>query len=387
MNWSLRNTLDLSCRYRLALLLFAVLTGGCGQDGIKIYTVPKEPPSQIAQPILPADHPDIPAAAVAPQLKWKTPDGWKELPPAEFRVASFKVTNQDGKQADVSVIPLPGGAGGDFSNVNRWRGQVGQPPVSEEELKTLAQPVELAGQPAALYEQNGENPAGEPTRILAVVQHRDGMAWFFKMTGDSQLVAQEKSAFVEFLKSVQFVAGEATAMRPAAPAPIGDGSLPAGHPDISGVPPGAANVGVSSAGRPQWAVPSSWKEVPGGQFLVAKFTITGEGNAQAAVNVSSSAGNGGGLAANVNRWRKQLGLGELSNDELAKVAKVIETTSGRATLVEMNGQDARSGQPTSLVGVMVVQPGQAWFYKLMGDAPIVAAQKDAFTKFVQEVKY
>ena len=387
VNGSLPNSRNFSRRHGLTLLLAAALSGGCGQDGIKAYTVPKEEPAQAAPGNLPADHPDVGTAAAAPQLKWTTPVGWKELQPGEFRVASFKVTNQDGKQADVSVIPFPGDAGGDFSNVNRWRGQVGQPPVSEEELKTLAQPVELAGQPATLYEQNGENPAGEPTRILAVVQHRDGMAWFFKMTGDSQLVAQQKSAFVEFLKSVQFVAGAAMEAMPATSAPMPGGTLPAGHPDISATPPGAPSVGVSSAGRPQWTVPPGWEEVPGGQFLVAKFTITGAGNAQAAVNVSSSAGNGGGLAANVNRWRKQLGLGELSNDELAKVAKVIETTSGQATLVEMNGQDARSGQATALVGVMVVQPGQAWFYKLMGNAQIVEAQKDAFTKFVQEAKY
>jgi len=52
----------------------------------------------------------------------------------------------------MSRDPLPGGAVAIFSNVNRWRGQVGQPPVTEEELKTLAQAVEVAGQPAALYE-------------------------------------------------------------------------------------------------------------------------------------------------------------------------------------------------------------------------------------------
>jgi len=142
-----------------------------------------------------------------------------------------------------------------------------------------------------------------------------------------------------------------------------------------------------SEGTPQWTAPPDWKEVPGGQFLVAKFTIAGTGNAQAAVNVSSSAGNGGGLAANVNRWRKQLGLGELSAEELAKTAKTIDTPTGKVTLVEMSGTDARSGQPASLVGAIALQPGQAWFYKLMGDSTIVAAQKEAFSKFVQEVKY
>jgi hypothetical protein len=39
------------------------------------------------------------------------------------------------------------------------------------------------------------------------------------------------------------------------------------------------------------------------------------------------------------------------------------------------------------VGVMVSQSGQTWFYKLMGNAKVVESQKDAFTKFVQTVKY
>lgn len=343
------------------VLLLAVLTSGCGRDEIKVYNVPKEKPPQMAEANLPDGHPDLAALAPPPQLKWQTPDGWKEVPPGEMRVASFKVSGRDGTQADVSVIPLPGAAGGDLSNVNRWRGQVGQAPVSAEELRKLAQVVELAGQSATLFEQNGDNAEGVPTRILAVIQRRDDMAWFFKMTGDNNLVAQQKPVFVEFLKSFHFATGETATAQPATPPP--------------------------SAGRPQWVAPSGWKEVPGGQFLVAKFAIAGEGNAQAAVNVSSSAGDGGGLAANVNRWRKQLGLGEISNDEIARAARSIETTSGKATLVEMSGKDARSGQPAALVGAMVSQPGQAWFYKLMGDAKVVAAQKDEFARFVQEVKY
>jgi hypothetical protein len=134
-------------------------------------------------------------------------------------------------------------------------------------------------------------------------------------------------------------------------------------------------------------VPIGWGEVDSGQCLIAKFVIAGESNAQAAVNVSSSAGDGGGVGANVNRWRKQLGLGELTGDELAKSVKLMASSAGEGTVVEMSGQDARSAQPSALVGVIVLQPGQGWFYKLMGDVTIVAAQKEAFLKFVQEVKY
>ena len=100
-----------------------------------------------------------------------------------------------------------------------------------------------------------------------------------------------------------------------------------------------------------------------------------------------SGGDGGGLAANVNRWRNQLGLPNLSDPELAKAAKTIETSGGKASVVEMSGTDARTGKPAQLVGAMVTQSGQTWGYKLMGDAKVVEAQKDAFTRFVQTAKY
>jgi len=173
--------------------IVAVVGGGCGQEDIKVYRVPKEQPP----PRLPAEHPGHGPRSVP--LTWTTPAGWQEAPPGAMRVASFKVTGPDGQQADVSVIPLAGGGGDDLSNVIRWRDQVGQPPVTAEELAQSAQAVTVAGQPALLYEV-----AGEGTRILAVIHRREGTAWFFKMTGSSELVGQQKVAFIEFVQGVRY---------------------------------------------------------------------------------------------------------------------------------------------------------------------------------------
>ena len=96
------------------VLLFGILAAGCGRDDVKVYRVAKENPSTPPQAAMPAGHPDL-AAAGSPQLKWKTPEGWNEVPPGEMRAASFNV-KKDGKQADVSVIPLPGAAGGDAAS-------------------------------------------------------------------------------------------------------------------------------------------------------------------------------------------------------------------------------------------------------------------------------
>ena len=379
--------------------LLLLLVAGCHRDEVKTYRVAKDqnqPQPQSApamstdspNPTLPPGHPDISSASAAPgfaasesaqpQLTWKTPEGWTEVPPGEMRVASFKIQGQNGKQADVSVIPLPGLPGSDEANVNRWRGQVGLSPVSPDELKKSAESVEAGGQPAQLYDIAGQNPgSGEATRILGVIQHRTEAVWFFKMTGDAGLVEQQKPALVTFLKSVKFTTVQAQT------------ELPPSHPPIGDMGTGAptASAPVSSEGKPNWQVPAGWQEVSGGQFLVAKFTLTGAGGATAAVNVSSSTGEGGGLVGNINRWRGQLGLTSLSDGDVNKLVTAIDVPGGKASLVDLSGTEARTGQPTRLVGVMVPQSGQTWFYKLMGDAKVVESQKDAFTKFVQSVKY
>jgi hypothetical protein len=399
----LKNCAKSARRFLILPLLF--LAAGCQRDQVKVYHVAddqSQPQQQTSAPqpagspgtSLPPGHPDIssmpaPAAPAAdqsasPQLTWTTPGGWKEVPPSEMRVASFKVAGANGKQADVSIVPLPGMAGTDAANVNRWRGQVGLPAVTDDEVQKSAENVEAGGQPAQLYDITGQNPAGGGTsRILGVIQHRGDATWFFKMTGDADLVEQQKSTFVEFLKSLKFPAATPTGTAGGMPA-----TLPPGHPAIGDMTTSVtASAPVSHEGQPSWQVPAGWQEVSAGQFLIAKFMLTGDGGVTAAVNVSMSAGDGGGLAANVNRWRGQLGLAPLSADDLNKSLTTVASTSGAAWLVDMSGTDARTGQPARLVGIVVSQSDRTWFYKLMGDAKVVAGQKDTFTQFVQSAGY
>ena len=306
-----------------------------------------------------------------------------------MRVASFHVASKEGKQADVGVVPLPGLIGRDLENVNRWRGTVGLAPVKEEDLPQLAERIPVAGLTADLYDQAGENTgSGEKTRILAAVLRREGVAWFFKMSGDDELVAQQKPAFTEFLKSLTF------------PEATGQAALPPDHPAVGtdmgtmggtgGMMPPNATAGdqpASTEGRPAWEIPAGWQEVPAGQFLLAKFAVSGAEGAQASVNISMSAGSGGGLLANVNRWRGQLGLGPWSESDLSARVQAVDIEGGKASFVDLTGTDPRSGKPTRLVGAIVPQAAQTWFYKLMGGADLVEQQKETFSRFVKTTKY
>jgi hypothetical protein len=378
----------------LAAATLLLLAAGCGRDSVKVYkvetndtavTLPPPAGSMGMPSSMPAGLPTMDKTGL-PSLKYTLPAGWQEKPITEMRVASFAIA-EGGKQADVSVIPLGGMAGGDFANVNRWRGQVGLSPLAEDDLAKISEKVEIAGQPAELFDIAGTSPgSGDAERILAVILHRDDTAWFFKVSGDDALVEKNKPAFVAFLKSVSFGAPTATA---SAGGMMDMSQLPPSHPPIGGMGmdmSGAAMSATDAGPKPTWTVPAGWQAGPLEQFLVAKYVIAGAAGAKAEVNVSSLAGNGGGLLANVNRWRAQLGQSPIAEADVAGLP-TIDANGGKATVADIAGTNPRSGQPARLIGVVLPDGNQTWFYKLMGDANVVAQQKESFIQFVQSAKY
>ncbi|MEP6820791.1 MAG: hypothetical protein ABI946_00415 [Chthoniobacterales bacterium] len=154
-----------------------------------------------------APTPPMLEAAAAPPLQFTLPPGWKEKPLTPMRVASFNVTAPNGKQVDISVVSLVGEAGGDLANVNRWREQVKLPPIEEAALQQSAEHVEENGHDFLVVDLASAEPIGEPAekqRIIAAILDDKGRSWFIKMTGEEAAVASQKSAFADFLRTLQF---------------------------------------------------------------------------------------------------------------------------------------------------------------------------------------
>jgi len=376
--------------------LLALPLAGCGNDDVKVYKVAKTDDTAAAPNAAPAAAPGDMGAPPAgaqpgmPQLKWTLPEGWTSKPAGEMRLASFSAPGKNGNTVDISVVPLPGMAGGDLNNVNRWRGQVGLAPITEEDLPKEGQAVTVGDSQAVLYDMTGTPAeangmtvisADGKGRILAVGLHREDMMWFFKATGDANSVGFQKDNFIGFLKSLQFAAPDATAA-----------ALPADHPPIgadAAIPPmgGGAPAAAAPAGNlPTWTVPAAWTSEAPSAMLLARFTAT-ENTAKADITVSSFPGDVGGLLANVNRWRRQISLPPLDDAGLAAAVTALTTSAGPASEVDITGTDPKTSQPAQLVGVILPLNGQTWFYKLMGDATVVSHQKADFLQFVQSVKY
>jgi hypothetical protein len=140
-----------------------------------------------------------PQTTSVPQIKWKTPEGWTEVPPSSMRYASFSAPADEGGKIDISVVTFPGDGGSDADNINRWRGQMGLAPIDANAVTSQVAPLKTADTTFSTTDI-----AADKTRTIAAWTRRDGRVWFFKATGPNAAVEQEKPKFVKFIESVRF---------------------------------------------------------------------------------------------------------------------------------------------------------------------------------------
>lgn len=121
----------------------------------------------------------------------------------------------------------------------------------------------------------------------------------------------------------------------------------------------------------------------------ASFVAKGADGQTADIAVTVFPGDVGGLVANINRWRGQLGLGPIAPDEISSITSNLDVNGTKATAVDFEGGTSPAGatHPQRLIVVTIPHAGNSWFFKMTGDAPLVEAQKEAFLQFVNSVKF
>ncbi|MCX6938033.1 MAG: hypothetical protein NTU80_09080 [Verrucomicrobia bacterium] len=192
----------------------------CRRDEVRTYTVAKSPEpatatpaSSLPAPGSPPPAPVSPAAgasmantavttASGPGLVWTAPAHWQAGPERPMRKATFFVPGEAGAKAELSVTAFPGDVGGNLANVNRWRQQIGLPALGADQLGGALQHLHVGDFHVDVAELVG--PGAPPAkRVLGAIVPHAGATWFFKLDGPDTLVAQEKPAFLAFLKTLR----------------------------------------------------------------------------------------------------------------------------------------------------------------------------------------
>jgi hypothetical protein len=147
----------------------------------------------------------------------------------------------------------------------------------------------------------GADKAGKD-RTLAAIIPRGHQNWFFKLSGQSDLVAEQIEDFSKLVKSLRF----------------------------------------DDQGKPKWSLPKGWSEQGGEGMRFATLQVeTDDGPLETTVISLPRPEHGDDASyvlSNVNRWRSQLGLPEMDQAELGHAATNIELDDATALLVNFEGR-------------------------------------------------
>jgi hypothetical protein len=197
-------------RFGTLFLLPLILISSCRKEEIVYYEIPKEPVT-IDSSRLPESHPPVTEMSkpgmmnasphATSELTWQKPDGWTDGKPSSMRLGSYAVEGSDADSVDISVTRFPGEVGGLFSNVNRWRGQLG--------MERLGDPSELGAirtMDTAYFKFQLVDLVAQTTparRMQVAILDLDGFTWFFKISGLKEKVDAEDARFEQFVRSVE----------------------------------------------------------------------------------------------------------------------------------------------------------------------------------------
>ena len=267
---------------------------------------------------------------------WTLPEGWTREAGNQFRFATIRAGSEP-TAPEISVSQLPGPSAGEqdgfvLDNINRWRGQVGLPPLESDTLDKESETIKAGALTGVWVDMTG------------------------KASGSSSMMAP--------------FAGGAGSNRP----PLAT---------EGGSPPGAAAGGTGI----KYEAPEGWQEEAAGGFRKASFKVK-DGDEVLDISVSDLAAQAGELLPNINRWRQQVKLPEVTQEELEKQLQPIQF-GGKVDgqMVELVGEAQDGSGKETILGAIAVHGDKAWFVKARGTADLAEREKQKFEQFVRSIQF
>jgi hypothetical protein len=136
----------------------------------------------------------------------------------------------------------------------------------------------------------------------------------------------------------------------------------------------------------RWSKPDGWSEQPLSEMRLGSFKVDGANAASADVSVIAFPGEAGGLASNINRWRGQLQLGPLDEDQLAALTQRTEVDNVPTCLVDFQTVQ-NAPKPSRILGAVLQTADRTWFVKMTGPPDLIESQRQKFLDFVKSFRF
>ena len=350
----------------ITFLALALLFAACDRSDqqIKVYRVAKAPledatSADAAMPTNASSPSSLSTATPGTTITGIVPPNWEPQSLSQMRQASFLVRGDNGAVADISFVTLGPSAGNILDNINRWLGQLAQPPLTQEKLAgAIERLLPTAGGDVAIVDLSGQPENGDASkdgRIIGAIAPEEGRTVFYKMRGNPALVGAQKDNFLKWVSSSRGGDSTANLTAPTAP-PSSD------KPEI------------------KWEVPPGWSPAPPAPMRYASFTAEKNGE-KADISIVTFPGDGGTDADNINRWRQQVGLPAAEASALNAAIVPVQAGEIRFSTVDLSGATAR------MLAGWTRRDGRAWFFKMTGPKTVVEQEKAKFMTFLQSVRF
>jgi hypothetical protein len=162
----------------------------------------------------------------------------------------------------------------------------------------------------------------------------------------------------------------------------------AGSAERFGLDPRASTDAAMDRTTPfSWVLPDGWQLLPQTPMRLANIAVVAAPKIDCSLSVLP--GGAGGVAANLNRWRKQMSLPDLSAQEMQALPQ-LDVLGRKALRLECTGTYRGMGQgeplpEAMLVGLAVEHEDQVVFVKMVGPKSDVERESGRFDDFCRSL--
>lgn len=146
--------------------------------------------------------------------------------------------------------------------------------------------------------------------------------------------------------------------------------------------PAPETKAASGSPRLTYEVPEGWTEGRAGGMRQAAFEVS-DGDRKVEITVITA---GGDLLAHVNRWRDQIQLDPVTQEQLDREVQQIEIDESTGSYVQLIGPESATPQE-SILAVVVCRGRTTRLVKLKGDSDLAARERERFEAFVRSLAF
>ncbi len=157
---------------------------------------------------------------------------------------------------------------------------------------------------------------------------------------------------------------------------------PTGGRDVAGEPTDADQA-PSRPARLRFAVPEHWQQVPDPTGMREVSLQAGEGEAAVTISGMALPASRFDIAANVQRWAGdgQAELADPTTEQLADAVEPFGPVDSGQSIVTL------AGPQVGITAVIAPRGQRVWTFKMIGPAPRVAAEREAFERFARSIQF